>query len=198
MYAAVIDPLLRDIRAFVPHFSGMKVGDRVLDVCCGTGDQALHYAARGIEATGIDLSADMIAQAEKGRRKRGLKNVSFGVENATKLPFEDNSFDYASISLALHEKEGPVRDEVIAEMKRVVKRGGALIFVDYSVPRPPNLLAFLIRGVEFTAGGDHYRCFKDYLARGGLEELLRKNCLTEEKRGYLKKGTVAVIKTGNA
>ena len=53
-YVTLIDPLLRDIRLFVPGFAGMKAGDRVLDVCCGTGDQVLHCAAGGIKAKAAD------------------------------------------------------------------------------------------------------------------------------------------------
>jgi len=40
-YSNLIDPLLRDIREFVPGFAGMNAGNKVLDVCCGTGDYLL-------------------------------------------------------------------------------------------------------------------------------------------------------------
>ena len=69
-YATVIDPLLRNIRIYTLEFSGMKAGDRVLDVCCATGDQVIHYAKRGIVASGIDLSSGMIKLAEKIKETR--------------------------------------------------------------------------------------------------------------------------------
>lgn len=196
-YARVIDPILRDIRVYTPEFAGMNAGDRVLDVCCATGDQVFHYAGRGISAVGIDLDPRMIEVAEKSRRKRGLTNVSFQVADAERLPFQDNSFDCASISLALHEKERPARDRVISEMKRVVKGEGTLVFIDFAVPLPRNIYGLLVRVVEFIAGWSHFRCSRDYVEQGGLSELLKKHQLHEGKRDYLKYGTLFIVKSRN-
>lgn len=196
-YSAVIDPLLRDIRIYTPGFAGMKSGDKVLDVCCGTGDQALHYATRGIIATGIDLNAGMLEVGNKNKRKRGLGNVSLQMADAVDLPFENNFFDCASISFALHEKERTARYKIVSEMKRVVKREGALIFCDFMVPLPRNAFSYLIKAIEFVAGRDNFRYFKDYIEQGGLGELLKKNHLQEEKRDCLKNGTIVIIKTRN-
>jgi len=176
----------------------MKAGDRVLDVCCGTGDQAFHYAKAGITATGIDLDSNMLKLAGKDKRKKALPNVSFQIADARNLPFKDNSFDYASISFALHEKERTARDKIISEMRRVVKKEGALIFIDLQVPLPKTLFAHLIKAVEFIAGRDHHRHFRDYIEQGGLDEILRKNHLLEEKRDYLNDRLITIIKTGNS
>ncbi len=197
-YSILVDPLLRDVRTYTAKFSGMKAGDKVLDVCCGTGDQAFYYAQVGIMATGIDLDPNMLKLARKGKRRQALSNVSFQIADAQNLPFKDSFFDYASISFALHEKERTVRDKVISEMKRVVKKEGALVFIDFQVPLPKNLFVYLIRAIEFIAGRNHYRYFKDYIAQGGLDEILEKNQLTEEKRDYLNSGLITIIKTGNS
>jgi ubiquinone/menaquinone biosynthesis C-methylase UbiE len=196
-YSTVVDPFLRGIRVYTLRFSGMRAGDRVLDVCCGTGDQVYYYARAGMLATGIDLDPAMLRLAEKDKRRKVLDNVSFHLADARSLPFEDNSFDYVSISFALHEKERDARDEVISEMKRVVRAEGALIFVDFQVPLPKKLLSRLVRAAEFIAGGQHYRCFKDYLAQGGLDVLLARNRLTEARRDYLNSGAITIIKTPN-
>jgi ubiquinone/menaquinone biosynthesis C-methylase UbiE len=196
-YSTLIDPLLRDIRVYVVKFSGMKAGDRVLDVCCGTGDQAFYYAEAGMVASGIDLDPHMLKLARKDKRKQALRNVSFQLADARNLPFKDNSFDYASISLALHEKDRNVRDRVISEMKRVVRKGGALIFIDFQVPLPKNLFACFIRSIEFVAGREHHRYFKDYIEQGGLDEILKKNRLTAEKRDFLNNGLITIVKTGD-
>jgi len=196
-YSTLVDPLLRGIRLYVVRFSGMKAGDRVLDVCCGTGDQIFYYAEAGIIATGIDLDHNMLKLARKDKRKRFLRNVSFQIADARNLPFKDNSFDYASISLALHEKDRNVRDRVISEMKRVVRKGGALIFIDFQVPLPKNLFACFIQSIEFVAGREHHRYFKDYIEQGGLDEILKKNRLIAGKRDFLNSGLITIIKTVN-
>lgn len=196
-YATVFDPLLQDLRAGTVGLSGMKAGDRVLDVCCGTGAQALYYARRGIIAAGIDLNPNMIELAERGKKKSGLSNVSFQIADATNLPFDDNIFDCASISLALHEIERTTRNRVISEMKRVVKKEGALIFIDFRVPLPMNAYGCLFRVGEFIAGGSHYKGFRDFLAQGGLDEVLGRNQLGIEKKSYLKRGTIAIVRARN-
>lgn len=196
-YSTVFDSLLQDVRAGAVELSGMKPEDRALDVCCGTGDQVFHYARRGVIAAGIDINPNMIKLAERTKSKLGLTNVSFQVANAANLPFDDNFFDYASISLALHEIERTVRDKIISEMKRVVKIKGGLIFVDYQVPLPRNFYGYLFKVVEFIARGDHYKNFRDFLAQGGLAQLLPRNQLGVEKRSYLKRGTIAIVKTRN-
>ncbi|MCJ7523373.1 MAG: hypothetical protein MUP21_14315, partial [Dehalococcoidia bacterium] len=101
-----------------------------------------------------------------------------------------------SVSLALHEKDRASRDTAISEMKRVIKKEGALVFIDFAVPLPRNPYGLLVRFIEFFAGRDHFKCSRDYLRQGGLDVLLSKNSLREDKRHYLKYGTIVVIKTG--
>ena len=122
LYSMTIDRALAGIRARIPEFSGMKPGDRVLDVCCGTGAQSFCYAGRGIISWGIDLDPGMIEFAENRRTRLGLDSTFFQRASAMNLPFRDASFDHASISMGLHEKEGASRDGIISEMRRVVKR----------------------------------------------------------------------------
>jgi ubiquinone/menaquinone biosynthesis C-methylase UbiE len=53
-YATVIDPILREVRQYLPAFAGMKTGDSVLDVCCGSGVQVYEYLRKGLAAQGVD------------------------------------------------------------------------------------------------------------------------------------------------
>ena len=85
----------------------------------------------------------------------------------------------------------------MTEMKRVVKKAGTLIFVDFNVPLAKNLIASLINAVEFLAGQDNYQCFRDYLAQGGLNQLLKENQLTMQKEALYKRGNVQIIKAVN-
>ena len=193
-YETLVDPLLRDLRKFIPEFSGMKAGEKVIDVCCGTGAQALEYGRRGIIAIGIDNDRGMLKIATRNMRRKKAVNVSFQLADATGLPFPDGYFDYASISLGLHDKRKPVRYQIISEMKRVVKPDGALILIDYQVPLPWNVWAASARIIEFLVGGSHYQGFHDYLANGGLEDILKNHGLREERRTSLKGGLFMAAK----
>lgn len=196
-YSTLIDPLLRDIRSFIPGFAGMTPGNKVLDVCCGTGEQVMTYGMKGIDAVGIDNDTDMLKVAFKNRMKRHLTNVSFQLADAINLPFPDDLFDYSSISFGLHDKVKVTRDRVIHEMKRVVKHGGIFIFIDYQVPLPMNMWGLAARTVEFLVGGDHYRGFKNYVSGGGLSEILKQHHIREGQKTQRTGGLIEVIKAAN-
>lgn len=194
-YSTIIDPWLRDIRIFLSKSSGMKRGSNVLDVCCGTGDQVFHYAKEGMSAFGIDFSTDMIKIAQHDRRNKDANNVFFRIGDATKLPFEDGFFDYASISLALHEMEKGARIRVISEMKRVVKKKGKLVFIDFQVPFYQKFYYYVINALEYLGGRKNHEFFKDYLRQGGLPAILKDNKLKPEETSFMKNGNIAIIKT---
>lgn len=196
-YSKLIDPLLKDLRVFTLEFAEIKKGDRVLDICCGTGDQAFYYAKKGAIVTGVDLNPEMIGTALSRKQKQGVNDIYFKVADATTLPFKDHVFDTASISLVLHEIEGSKRDAVISEMKRVVKKDGHLIFIDFKVPFISNTASYLIKTVEYLAGKNNRESFKSYIEEGGLPILLTRNKLKLEKISYLKDGLLAIIKTKN-
>ena len=193
-YETLIDPFLKDMRIFIAQFADLNPGDRVLDVCCGTGAQILEYAQRGPIAVGIDNDPAMLRVAKGKRMKQKLDNISFQLADATSLPFKNSYFDYVSISFGLHDKIRQVRNRVVSEMKRVVKQHGALIMADYEVPLPRNIWAIAARGIEFLVSGSHYEGFKDYLGSGGLDGILRTHNLLEEQRVRVKSGLVVIVK----
>lgn len=190
-----MDPVMRPLRSYVHEFVGMKQGSRALDVCCGTGDQALYYSSKGMIATGIDADPCMIGAARAKSCKLGLTDISFHTASAQHLPFPDSVFDCASISAAIHENERSDIDRIISEMTRVVKTDGALVLVDYKVPLPRLLSAYLSFVLEYLAGRDHWGCFRDYINQGGLDGILERHGLQEAKRDEL--GPLWVIKTSN-
>lgn len=193
-YSNIIDPVLKEVRTCVAGHSGVKEGDRVLDVCCGTGDQVFHYEQMGAVATGVDQNPNMIEVAERNRKRRGFKHSTFRIAGATELPFPDDYFDCASLSLGLHEMEREERNRAISEMKRVVKKEGVLLFIDFRVPMPNNLIAFVIRAVEFIAGRENYKRFKDYLTQGGLKGILKENQLIPQEEALALSGNIQILK----
>jgi ubiquinone/menaquinone biosynthesis C-methylase UbiE len=196
-YATLVDPLLADLRTCVTEFASIQANDKVLDICCGTGDQVFYYVRKGADATGVDENPSMIKTAEKSKRNQGLRHAAFRLASATALPFPDHYFDCVSISLGLHEMKRENRDKTMSEMKRVVKRGGILLFTDFKVPLPRNRIGYFIRAVECIAGRENYRCFRDYLDQGGLHQLLLENQLKPYAEDYLKSDTIQIVKSAS-
>jgi len=196
-YSNLVDPLLRDMRDSVLDFAGMTAEDRVLDICCGTGAQVIRYGMNGIEATGIDNDTNMLKAASKNKNKMQLTNISFHLADATDLPFSDDYFDYSSIMFGLHDKEKPIRDLVIGEMKRVVKHDGRFIIVDFEVPLPVNKWGIFARTIEFLVGGSHYRGFKSYIKGGGLPVILKEHNLRDIQKMLFAGGLIGVTKAIN-
>jgi ubiquinone/menaquinone biosynthesis C-methylase UbiE len=112
------------------------------------------------------------------------------------LPFEGGSFDYVSISFGLHDKEECIRKAVIEEINRVVKPGGSIILIDFAIPLPGNLWAWLARIIEFMAGGSHYQGFKNFKANGGLKSIMSNHNLARQRTGLFKSGLVEVVQAG--
>ena len=139
----------------------------------------------------------MLQTALRKRLKQKSRKVHFQLADAANLPFPGGYYDYASIAFGLHDKEELIQDQVISEMKRVVKVEGTLIFIDFQVPLPRNIWAAVARTIEYFAGGSHYRGFKDYLRNGGLEGIIMKHRLREHSRAYLKSGLVVMMKVVN-
>lgn len=193
-YENLIDPILKNVRQIIPEFADMKFGSSALDVCCGTGAQVIEYGKYGILTTGIDKEQSMLNVALRNKEKLKLLNISFHLADATALPFSDGSFDYVSISFGLHDKERDIRSRIVSEMKRVVKRDGSLIFIDFQVPLPSNIWAMLARTIEFLARGSHYQGFRDFINNGGIKNILQDHLLFDERICYLKSGVVEVVK----
>jgi ubiquinone/menaquinone biosynthesis C-methylase UbiE len=191
----ILDPVMHSLREEVVRLAAMRTGQRALDVCCGVGSQVLRFAERDLVATGVDLDPRMTRRAEKRRRRRGLRNASFQRASAVALPFRNDTFDCASISLALHETAETQRKSVLSEMKRVVVQEGRLVFVDYVVPLPRTPSGYLSIFLEYLAGHEHYGAFRSFLDRGGLDELLRENRVCQEEFSQL--GPVAVVAARN-
>jgi ubiquinone/menaquinone biosynthesis C-methylase UbiE len=75
---------------------GLRPGDRVLDVCCGSGASAIPAAEKVAPAgsvVGIDLSQNLLRLAGEKAERQGLRNIEFRVGDMLALPFPDEHFD---------------------------------------------------------------------------------------------------------
>jgi ubiquinone/menaquinone biosynthesis C-methylase UbiE len=104
-------------------------GDHVLDVGCGTGEDARSIAGRfpGVSVVGIDASEDKIREARA--RTLGLpRPVDFRAGDAYALPFEDETFDASRADRVFHHLVDP--EKALAEMARVTRPGGRVVVSD--------------------------------------------------------------------
>lgn len=110
-------------------------GERVLDCATGTGDLALAIKRRvgpSGEVIGTDYCAEMIAQAPAKAAAQNLA-VRFEQADVLKLPYEDRSFDAATIAFGIRNVVDPGRG--LAEMARVVRPGGRVVVLEFGQPR---------------------------------------------------------------
>lgn len=177
IYGTFIDPLLNSMRKRISGLIDPNLS--IIDIACGTGAQAIEFARFSKKVTGIDLSESMIRYGKEKALKNNLKNTEFFVFDATDLSiFPDNSFDLASLSLALHQLPPMFYSSVINEMRRVSKK---LLVFDYAVPLPGNLAGVVSRIAEFLAGKEHLDNFKSYNKSGGLKKILESHQIKIEK-----------------
>ena len=110
---------------------GAPKGLRWIDVGCGNGAFTEVLIARAAPAavTGIDPSPDQIDYAQK---RPGTKLAQFRVGGAQALPFDDNSFDAASMALVITFVPDPLK--AAQEMARVVKPGGWAATYMWDIP----------------------------------------------------------------
>ena len=110
-----------DAAHLLPHLSA---GLRVLDFGCGPGTISMGLAQAVVpgELHGIDMEESQIEMARAAAAAGGHENAFFRTGDVTDLPFEDDSFDVAHCHAVL--MHVPDTQAVLAEVKRVLKRGG--------------------------------------------------------------------------
>ena len=144
--------LLNDLMSFGLHrrwkhrllqMAGPKLGERGLDVCCGTGDIALALGRLGVETVGLDFSQPMLEVAVRRRRREeeaarsaaSFKPPQFLQGDAQQISFPDQSFDIVTVGYGLRNlAEWRVG---VKEMTRVAKPGGRLLVLDFGKPENP-------------------------------------------------------------
>ena len=132
-WAGVYDTVFGGVSAFGRRRAVEAVntlpGMHVLEVGVGTGLALPHYSGTK-RITGIDLSAEMLAFARSRVKSSGLANVEALVEvDAEATGFDAGSFDIAVAMFVASVVPNPRR--LLAEMRRVVRPGGHLLFVNH-------------------------------------------------------------------
>ncbi len=114
------------------RYAGVRPGDRVLDVACGTGVVAVTAARLGASVTGFDLTPELLAVARDNARTCGV-DVEFHEGDCEALPFPTAAFDVV-VSQYGH-MFAPRPAVAVGEMLRVLKKDGTIAFSTW----PPEL-----------------------------------------------------------
>lgn len=123
-------------RRMLVEYAGIKPGERILDVCTGTGDLAIRFTRsdKSSEIIGIDFSEEMLQIAQKKMERKGLSDrIRLLQGDALHLPFENDSFDVVSIGFGLRNLTD--RKGGILEMARVLKKYGRILILEFAPPR---------------------------------------------------------------
>ena len=125
-------------KQFVARQTGLRPGERCLDLCCGTGDiaQAVKRMHPEVEVIGMDFSEQMLVFASR-RKAAGENPVQFCRGDAMALPFPDRHFDAVTIGYGL--RNVPDLTGCLREIRRVLKPGGELVSLDVGKVRVPVL-----------------------------------------------------------
>ena len=124
-------------KAFTIRVSGVRAGQRVLDIAGGTGDLSLAFAQK-VGPTGQVVHTDINEAMLRTGRDRLLDAgviLPTLVCDAEKLPFASNWFDVATVAFGLRNMTH--KDVALAEMNRILKPGGKLLVLEFSKVAPP-------------------------------------------------------------
>jgi SAM-dependent methyltransferase len=123
--AKLISPIAQQFMARIDLRPGMKV----LDAACGTGNLAVIAARHGCLTSGLDIAANLIAQARERARQEGL-DIEYTEGDAEAMPYPDASFD-AVVSM-YGVMFAPRPEHVVSELQRVAKPGGLIALANWT------------------------------------------------------------------
>lgn len=157
--AKTIMPIAEEFIGRLP----LRPGIRVLDVACGSGNLAVTVTRRGCQAKGVDIAANLVAQARERAAAEGL-DIEFLEGDAEALPYADGEFD--AVVTMFGAMFAPRPATVAAELWRVTKPGGFVamanwtpegfigtmfeVFKRHLPPPPPGIPSTMLWGHEPT------------------------------------------------
>jgi len=144
----------------------------VLDIGFGTGRLEFKIASKCKRIVGIDLSIKNVERARKNLSKTKIKNVEFYHSDIHQFAIRNiEKFDFAVLSFVIHEVDENLRCKILNEAANIADQ---VIIIDYEAPQPKGIWKYLNEIVEFAAGKNHYRNYKNYLKNNGINGLAEK------------------------
>ena len=171
-------------KRFTIELSGVRPGNRVLDIAGGTGDLTRKFSSL-VGPSGEVVLADINDSMLKVGRDRLLDkgvagNVQFVQADAEALPFPDNHFDVVTIAFGL--RNVTRKENALRSMLRVLKPGGRLLVLEFSKPGNPLLakaydtysFSFMpLAGKLITNDADSYRYLAESIRMHPDQETLK-------------------------
>ena len=137
------------LRDFLIKKTGVGPGDRVLDICTGTGAVAMAahkvIVPKGL-VVGLDFSYGMLSKAREKARKKGLSALYLVMGDVGEMPFKGDVFECATCSHSMYELESETRMNALNEICRVLKENGRFFMMEHCKPRNPFIrLLYYVR-----------------------------------------------------
>lgn len=141
------------MRSYLAEKTNAAQGDRVLDICTGTGS-LLRCLTRRVKERGIVVGLDFsIGMLEVAKRKnRNLNSVYLIQAEASALPFKTNVFHAVTCSHAFYELRGETQDHCMEEVGRVLTLAGSFLIMEHDIPKNPVIrMLYYIRLMSMGA-----------------------------------------------
>ncbi|MFF2481637.1 class I SAM-dependent methyltransferase [Paenibacillus sp. NPDC058071] len=135
----------------------LEQADKALDIATGGGHCALVLSSIVREVTALDMTPEMLQEAEVFLSSKGCKNINYVQGDAENLPFEDAEFDLVVCRIAAH--HFPHTERFVSEAARVLNSGGSFILMDNVAPESDRLDE-LYNEVEKRRDPSHFRAWK--------------------------------------
>lgn len=193
LYDRLFESMLHGLRLAGLRMLRPTKGMRILDVGCGTGTHLDLYRRYAAHLHGLDSAAPMLHVA---RRRLG-DSAHLARGDAASMPYGAGSFDLVLSMLTLHGMPPEVRSAALGEMKRILKRDGRILLIDFHPGPYQPLQGWLSRALivflEFAAGREHFGNHRQFISEGGLPAIAARQGLRVEKQSILAGGTFAIL-----
>ncbi len=125
-----IDRLWRKKLVKLSHITGREF---ILDLCTGTGDIAIEFAARKLSVIGLDFSGEMLSIAREKIKKKGLNGKIHLIEaDALELPLKSDCFHIVTMGFGLRNIES--QEKTLREIHRVLNKNGKCLILEFVPP----------------------------------------------------------------
>ena len=192
-YDFFVEPFNKTLREIGIGLHPPVAGMNVLDVGCGTGTTLNHYQEADCNVFGIDSSPSMLSVA----KSRLSRKANLRIGDASNMEYPNDFFDLVITMMTLHEISHTTRLKICDEMIRVLKKDGRILAVDY---HPSNQIfpkGWMNKSVifffEIMAGSEHFKNFRDFIARDGIPGIIENRNLDIEKSKVVSSGNLGIF-----